>query len=65
VTPAEDRGEGRYGDVGKKRNDDCCEKYLRKSKACKDCPVMASLSKKQRRKLLKLSGKLRKVVDAA
>lgn len=31
----------------------CCEKYLRKAKACKRCPVMALLSKKKRRKRLK------------
>lgn len=28
----------------------CCEKYLRKAKACKSCPLMAGLSKKKRRK---------------
>ena len=30
----------------------CCEKYRRKAKACKGCPVMAVLSKKKRRREL-------------
>ena len=32
----------------------CCKKYEKKAKACKDCPVMARLSKKGRRKRLKI-----------
>lgn len=31
----------------------CCEKYCRKAKACKGCPVMAVLGDKQRRRQLK------------
>ena len=31
----------------------CCEKYRRKAKACKGCPVMAVLSEKRRRRRLK------------
>ena len=31
----------------------CCEKYLRKAKACKGCPVMAALGAKQRKRRLK------------
>ena len=30
----------------------CCEKFLRKAKACKGCPVLAVLSDKRRRKRL-------------
>jgi hypothetical protein len=31
----------------------CCEKFKEKpGRACKDCPLMATLSKKARRKLL-------------
>lgn len=30
----------------------CCEKFKKKrGKACKDCPLMASLSKRERREL--------------
>lgn len=37
----------------------CCEKYRRKAKACKACPVMAVLSdKKRRRRLAKIRRKL-------
>lgn len=35
----------------------CCLRFQRKPKACKDCPLMAGLNKKQRKKLLR---KLRK-----
>lgn len=28
----------------------CCKKYRRKAKACKSCPLMAVLSKKERRR---------------
>lgn len=39
----------------------CCKKYRRKAKACKNCPVMAVLSKKKRhRKLAKVRARLRK-----
>ena len=31
----------------------CCEKYLRKAKACKGCPVMAVLAAGERRRQLK------------
>ena len=31
---------------------DCCEKYRRKAKACKRCPVMAVLTASKRRKKL-------------
>ena len=31
----------------------CCEKYLRKAKACRGCPVMAVLGDKRRRRRLK------------
>lgn len=39
----------------------CCKKFWRKAKACKNCPVMAVLSKKKRRrKLAKAKARLRK-----
>jgi len=31
----------------------CCAKYKRKGKACKKCPVVSALKKKQRKKFLK------------
>jgi hypothetical protein len=31
----------------------CCKRYERKGKACKSCPTMALLSKKERKKFLK------------
>ena len=31
----------------------CCEKYRRKAKTCKGCPVMAVLGAKERRRRLK------------
>lgn len=34
------------------RNSKCCKKYERKAKACSGCPVLAVLSRKQRKKLL-------------
>lgn len=37
----------------KKLKSSCCEKYRRKPKACKSCPVFALLGKKQRKKRLK------------
>lgn len=38
----------------------CCKKYSRKAKACKGCPVIAILSKSERRKKLrKVRKKLR------
>ncbi|HJN27437.1 MAG TPA: hypothetical protein QF604_05935 [Candidatus Latescibacteria bacterium] len=33
--------------------DPCCLRYLKKKKACKDCPLTEGLSKKKRKKLLK------------
>ena len=33
-----------------KTKSSCCEKFLRKGKACGACPLMAGLSKKQRKK---------------
>lgn len=36
----------------KKQTEECCKKYKRKGKACSDCPLFESLSKKKRRKLL-------------
>lgn len=30
----------------------CCERFKTKRRACKNCPLLASLSKKQRRRLL-------------
>lgn len=30
----------------------CCKKYKKKAEACKDCPLMAVLSPKARRKRL-------------
>lgn len=51
--------------MGKKIHDECCERFLKKKNACKDCPLMAALSKKKRRKLLKLSCKMRRLVEAA
>jgi hypothetical protein len=44
--------------VGKKKKrkakaqEACCDKYRQKGKACGDCPLMAGLSKKKRKKLL-------------
>ena len=32
---------------------ECCEKFLRKPRACGKCPLMAGMSKKRRRKRLK------------
>ena len=37
--------------MGKKA--ECCESYKKKGKPCGDCPEMARLGKKKRRKLLK------------
>jgi hypothetical protein len=31
----------------------CCEKYKRKAKACRGCPVIAVLGVKRRRRVLK------------
>lgn len=31
----------------------CCEKYRRKSKLCKACPLAVGLSKKQRKRWVK------------
>jgi hypothetical protein len=31
----------------------CCEKYKKGKKACKDCPVMEGLNKRQRHKLIR------------
>ncbi len=39
---------------------ECCEKYVRKRKACKSCPLVAGLGKKQRRKWAKRQAKLRR-----
>ena len=36
-----------------KRQSDCCERYKKKGRACKNCPKMTGLGKKKRRKLLK------------
>jgi hypothetical protein len=41
--------------VGKKkskRDDDCCKRYKDGRRPCDDCPRMAALGKKERRKLL-------------
>ena len=35
----------------------CCQKYARKAKACKGCPVIAVLSKSERRKTLRKARK--------
>lgn len=32
---------------------DCCERYKRKGRACKGCPTVADLGKKERRRLLR------------
>ncbi len=39
----------------------CCKRYLRKKTACKDCPVIAPLAKKARKRLIR---KLRKKFTA-
>lgn len=31
----------------------CCQRYLRKSSACKDCPIIAPLPKKERKKTIR------------
>ena len=36
----------------KKPHKDCCERYRKKDTFCKDCPTVAGLGKKKRRKLL-------------
>ena len=39
----------------------CCEKYRRKAKACKACPILAALGgKRRRRRLAKMRRKLAK-----
>lgn len=35
----------------------CCERYKRKGKACKKCPTMAQLSKKEAKQLIKKTTK--------
>lgn len=45
-----------------KSKSDCCKKYEKKGKACEGCPLMASLSRKQRKKVL---GKARKKLAKA
>lgn len=40
--------------MGKKkdaRDDDCCERYKKGKKPCKDCPRFADLSKDERKQL--------------
>ncbi len=32
---------------------ECCERFKKKGKLCKDCPKAAKLTRKRRRKLLK------------
>ena len=36
-----------------KLKSECCDKYKRKAKACRRCPIMAVLTKKRRKKRLK------------
>ena len=36
-----------------KLKSDCCEKYKRKAKACRRCPLMAALTQKKRKQSLK------------
>lgn len=31
----------------------CCKRFERKAKACKNCPLMVGLGKKQRKRLLR------------
>lgn len=31
----------------------CCQKFLKKNKACKDCPLLAGLGKKAAKKRIK------------
>lgn len=38
--------------MSKPLKDECCEKFLRKDRACKNCPVMAPLGKKERKRLI-------------
>lgn len=35
------------------KNSGCCKRYKKKGKPCSDCPKMARLNKKKRRKLLR------------
>ena len=51
--------------MAKNDKEDCCERFLRKGGACKDCPLLAPLTKKKRKKLIKLSKKMRKLLRAA
>ena len=43
-----------------KRKQECCESYKEKGKACKNCPLMKALGKKERRKLLERHARERK-----
>jgi hypothetical protein len=45
-----------------KPKSECCEKYRRKSNACKRCPLVAGLDAKRRRKRIK---KMRKKLQKA
>ena len=36
----------------KKLKSKCCKKFRKKSKACSSCPLMAALSKKERKALI-------------
>lgn len=31
----------------------CCKRYLRKATACKDCPKVSDLNKKERKKMVR------------
>lgn len=44
----------------KKLKSSCCKSYKKKGKGCKGCPVLAPLSKKARRKLLRRVKKKRR-----
>ena len=43
--------------MGKKLKAKCCHGYKRKRKACKRCPLMAGLGKKERRRLIRKARK--------
>lgn len=53
---------GITGQARMKLKSECCKKYKKKGKACESCPLMAGLSRKQRKKVL---GKARKKLAKA
>lgn len=44
----------------KKLKSKCCKKFRKKSKACSSCPLMACLTKKERKELIRALGSKKK-----